>query len=88
MLHTNRSGSWSQEAGQHAQCGCFAGTIGTQKAEYFAFLNAEGYLIHGTEIFIVFGQMLDLDHNTPLITDRLNILFDIFWKRSKMVLLL
>jgi hypothetical protein len=63
--HPGRRGHIS---GQNAHSGGFAGPIGTEKAEDFAFANVEAYIANGNPLTVIFSQILNLDHKKDLIT--------------------
>lgn len=57
------AGAGGNDAGEAAERGGFAGAVGADEAEDFAWANEEGQLADGSEAAVAFGEGLDLDHD-------------------------
>ena len=53
-------------AGEHAHGGGFAGAVGSEKADDFAFSDAEGNVVHGGAADESFREVADFDHGSAL----------------------
>lgn len=52
---------WQQQGGQDAEQGTFSGSVGTDEAEQFSLLYAEGYIAQGLYLSVAFAYMTDFD---------------------------
>src|SRR6185436_2335307 len=50
-------------AGNHPHCGCFAGAVGTEKAEDLALFNLERYPVDRGLGGVALGQILNRNHS-------------------------
>jgi hypothetical protein len=62
VLDADTSRGGPEKPGKHPQCGGFTGAIRTQEPQDFAFLDVKVDMIHCTQIMIILGQGLDMDH--------------------------
>ncbi len=48
---------------EHPQCGCLACPVGAEKAKYPSGFNGKADVVNRTEITVILGQVLNINHS-------------------------